>query len=77
MLTLAKVSRLSFFSREYHRDEFSAGVSPVAERLLGRKSAGAVRILLTGFKFDLLGAGGGDFRFVHGRASLIVGIKKL
>lgn len=50
---------------------------PIAERLVGRKSAGAVSIFLAGFEFDLLGAGGGDFRFVHGRASLIVGIKKL
>lgn len=38
----------------------------VAERLFGRKSTGTVSILLAGLEFDLLGAGGGDFRFVHG-----------
>ena len=75
MFALAKVSRFGLLSRENHGDKVGAGVFPVAERLVGRKSAGAVGIFLTGFEFDLLGAGIGDFRFVHGRAFLVVGIK--
>ena len=71
------MSRFGLLSSKNHRDKVGAGVRAIAERLVGRKSAGAVRVFLTGFEFDLLGAGGGDFRFVHGRASLVVGIEKL
>ena len=70
MFALAKVGRFGLLCRENHWDKFGAGVRPVAERLVGRKPAGAVSVFLTGFEFDLLGAGSGDFRFVHGRAFL-------
>lgn len=66
MFALADINGFRVFCLKNMRTEFGVLVRAIAKSAIGRKAAGAVGVLLTGFELDLFGEAGSDLRFVHG-----------